>query len=283
MLWEWHALGHVPLTASYASSPGIWSPWQSFHLNSIEQLPNGNLLISARDTWSVYEIDKQTGKVIWTLGGKYPTIAAGASTHFEWQHDAHLIGNILTVFDDAADPQEESQSSVKMIRLNPASKTASLVRRYEHYPPLLAGAVGSAEVLPNHDMFVGWGNTGQFSEYTESGRQIFNGRLPPPVYSYRVYDMPWTGQPATPPSMALSEQGQGNLKVYASWNGATRVAAWRVLGGSRPGSLQTVGKAARTGFETVMTLHSQPRYVAVQALDAAGAVLGTSATRAVRQ
>jgi hypothetical protein len=282
VLWEWHALGHIPLTASYSSTPGAWYPWQSFHLNSIEQLPNGNLLISARATWSVYEIDKQTGRVIWTLGGKDPSIHDTAAANFEWQHDAHLIGNTLTVFDDAADPQEESQSSVKVIHLNTDAMTASLVRRYTHSPPLLAGAVGSAQLLPDGHVFVGWGNTGQFSEYTRSGRQIFNGSLPFPVFSYRAYKFPWSGQPTTPPSQALSRQSDGSMKVYASWNGATRVAAWRVLAGPSPGSLHVVSRARRTGFETVMALRQQPRYVAVQALDAGGNVLGTSPAQAGR-
>lgn len=276
VLWEWHALGHIPLTASYSSTPGAWYPWQSFHLNSIEQLPNGNLLISARATWSVYEIDKQTGQVIWTLGGKDPSIQDAGGASFEWQHDAHLVGNTLSVFDDAADPQEESQSSVKVIHLNTDTMTASLVRRYTHSPPLLTGAVGSAQLLPHGRVFVGWGNTGQFSEYTRSGRQIFNGSLPASVFSYRAYQFPWSGQPMTPPSLALSRQSNGSVTVYASWNGATRVAAWRVLAGRRAGSLRVVARAMRTGFETSMTLREQPRYVSVQALDARGNVLGTS-------
>jgi Arylsulfotransferase (ASST) len=282
ILWEWHALGHVPLTASYSGAPGPWYPWEYFHLNSIEQLPNGNLLISARNTWSVYEIDKQTGQVIWTLGGKYSSFKMGPGAGFEWQHDAHLYPDqMLSVFDDAADPQEESQSSAKLLSLNTSTMTAALVRRYRHSPPLLAGAVGSAQRLPGGDMVVGWGSTGQFSEYTPSGQEILNGSFPLPVYSYRVYEFPWTGQPRTKPSLAAVRQHDGTVKVYMSWNGATGVRSWRVLAGSRPGSLSPAGQTSRTGFETVKVLPAAAHYVAVQALDAQGKVLGTSGTRAV--
>jgi Arylsulfotransferase (ASST) len=283
VLWEWHALGHIALNASYAGPPGIWYPWEFMHLNSIQELPSGNLLISGRDTWGVYEIDKQTGHVIWTLGGRDPSFKQGPGTNFEWQHDAHLYPNgTLSLFDDAADPQKERQSSAKLLAINPRTGSASLVRRYTHSPPLITGAVGSAQVLPNHDMLVGWGTTGQFSEYTRSGKQIFNGSLPLPVYSYRVYEFPWSGQPQTPPSLALG-QSDGKLKAYASWNGATQVSSWRVLEGSHPGSLRSTISAGRTGFETVLALQDQPRYVAVQALGSGGRVLGTSTVHVVGQ
>jgi hypothetical protein len=63
--------------------------------------------------------------------------------------------------------------------------------------------------------------------------------------------------------------------VYASWNGATQVASWRVLAGSAANALQAVVTATKQGFETQIAIASQP-YVAVQALDAAGQALATS-------
>jgi len=107
VLWEWHSLGHVPFTDSYAGKPGN-GPWDYFHINSVQPLPGGKLLVSARHTWAVYEIDKRTGKVLWRLGGKRPSFAMGRGTYFEWQHDAQIQPNgTLTLFDDGAgfDPE----------------------------------------------------------------------------------------------------------------------------------------------------------------------------------
>jgi hypothetical protein len=279
VLWEWHELGHVPVSASHTGRPPAWPPYDAFHLNSIQLLPNGNLLISDRNTWAVYEIDKQTGSVIWSLGGRHSSFKMRAGVHFEWQHDAHLVGNTLTLFDDAALPQEERQSSAKVLRLNTTTMTASLVARYVESPPVLASAAGSAQTLPNGNIFVGWGTRPEFSEYTPAGRQIFTGSLPPDVWSYRAYRFPWHAQPLTRPSVAVSPQAGGPIKVFASWNGATQVASWRVLGGARPGALKALARAARSGFETTIAVAGQPRYVAVEALDARGKVLGTSAVR----
>jgi Arylsulfotransferase (ASST) len=276
LLWEWHALGHVPLSAGYTPTP-----YDFFHLNSIQQLPNGNLLVSARDTWSVYEIDKQTGRVIWTLGGRYSSFKMGPGTNFEWQHDAHLEGNTLSLFDDADRPQEERQSSAKVLRLHMASRTVSLIRRYRHSPPVLSPVIGSTQILPGGNVFVGWGKQPYFSEFTPSGEAIFNGEMPLGVTSYRAFRFPWHARPLTRPSLAVAPQGKGKLTLYTSWNGATEVSAWRVRGGSAPGQLRIMARVRRSGFETAIVLHSRPRYVAVQALSAHGKVLGTSSVHAV--
>jgi hypothetical protein len=66
--------------------------------------------------------------------------------------------------------------------------------------------------------------------------------------------------------------------VYASWNGDTRTASWQVLAGPSAQQLAPVASAPRSGFETAITTPAHEPFVAVQALDATGAVLGTSPT-----
>jgi hypothetical protein len=263
-----------------AKSPTAWFDY--FHMNSIQQLPDGNLLISSRNTWAVYEISRSTGKVLWTLGGKRSSFSMGPGTNFEWQHDARLNQNgLLSLFDDASLPQEEQQASAKLLQIDTKAMTARLVARYPHSPPLLPGLAGNAQLLPNHDIFVGWGGSPDFSEYTPGGRQIFNGTFPAGIGSYRAFRFPWKGYPHTRPSIAVAQAKNGTVVVYASWNGATQVAGWRVLGGSQPGRLHGLGPVhAKTGFETALQLHAQPKYLAVQALTSGHKLLGTSRSQA---
>jgi hypothetical protein len=61
-----------------------------------------------------------------------------------------------------------------------------------------------------------------------------------------------------------------------SWNGATGVASWRVLGGSSASSMHTLATVANNSFESSATVPQQA-YAEVQALAADGHVLGTSA------
>jgi hypothetical protein len=63
---------------------------------------------------------------------------------------------------------------------------------------------------------------------------------------------------------------RGPTTVYASWNGATEVASWRVLAPER------VAVHKKTGFETAIQVDRSLGLIRVQALDAAGRVIGTS-------
>jgi hypothetical protein len=273
VLWEWHSLNHIPISGSYAKKKAS-TPYDYFHLNSIQQLPGGNLLVSARNMWAVYKINRATGKVMWKLGGRGSNFHMGSGTGFEWQHDSQLKGDVLTVFDDGSFPTEEQQSSAKTIRIDFAARRAVLVRRYTHQPPLLTGAMGSAQHLSNGDLLVDWGDQSHFSEYTADGHQLFDGALPLGINSYRAYRFPWIGRPRTSPALAASA-GSGTT-LYASWNGATQVAAWRIFTGASPGAMSFDTTAPRRGFETTIWLRSTRRYFRVQAIDAAHRVLGTS-------
>ncbi len=69
---EWHSLDHVALSESYSSPEGVSTQWpfDFFHINSIDQLAGGNTLISARNTWALYELNTTTGQVGLRVGGK---------------------------------------------------------------------------------------------------------------------------------------------------------------------------------------------------------------------
>jgi hypothetical protein len=66
VMFEWHAYGHVALNDSYSKPASAAQPWDYFHINSISLDPwgDGNLLISARNTWAGYEIDHHSGTVL---------------------------------------------------------------------------------------------------------------------------------------------------------------------------------------------------------------------------
>ena len=66
------------------------------------------------------------------------------------------------------------------------------------------------------------------------------------------------------------------VRVYASWNGATEVSTWEVLAGPRPDQIKPLGSVPRNGFETAMVVQTSHPYVAVQAKDHSGRVLGTT-------
>jgi hypothetical protein len=136
--------------------------------------------------------------------------------------------------------------------------------------------MGSLEPLPNGNELVGWGSAPYVSEFSSAGQILMDATLPGPDLSYRARLDPWVGLPLYPPAGAARRRA-GQTTVYASWNGATRVAAWRVLGRAGPGALRPLATGARAGFETAIPVASGAGDFQVQALDARGRVLGTSA------
>ncbi len=275
VVWEWSAYHHIPLRDSYATyHPG--QAYDAYHLNSLQQIPGGNLLVSFRHLSAVLSIHKKSGKINWELGGKHSDFSFGPGAHFEWQHDARLHSHgRLTVFDNGAGlAKSESESRALEIRLR--GHRATLMHAYTHTPPVLAWSQGSVQLLPHGRVFVGWGESPTFSEYTHAGRQIFRAYFRSPIQSYRAFRDHWTGRPSWSPSIDVRPAGGGKFTIYASWNGATRVARWHVLGGARKSALKRIGGAPRRGFETPVALHTQARYFEVQAIAASGRVLGTS-------
>lgn len=269
VLLEWHALDHVDLAESFAAVGD--EPFDHFHVNSVDVDHDGHLLISARNTWAVYKVDRQSGAVIWRLGGKRSNLALADGAQFFWQHDARRQPDgTVTLFDDGAAPAEEASSRGIRLEIDPRKSVArkvELEQQFVHPTNLLAVAMGSMQPLADGGAFVGWGTTGAFSEFAPDGSLRFDARFEGGGDSYRAYRTPWEGRPASSPSLAVEGGSGRKLTVYASWNGATDVTAWRLLAGPTRRSLRPVATVSRTGFETPIRHRLQPGYVAATALD----------------
>jgi hypothetical protein len=279
VMFEWHADGHVPLWDSYTTPSSTGQPWDYFHINSVslDSWGDGNFIISSRNTWAAYEISHHAGQILWRLGGKRPSFKMGAGTGTAWQHDVRWQpDHTLTAFDDGAAPKEHSQSRVIRERIDWAHRTVTLIGRDVRTPALLTGSQGNDQVLPNGNSFVGWGEDPYFTEFSPAGQILFDAHIPAPGQSYRAYQFPWNATPTDPPAIAVRSAGTGNVTVYASWNGATGISDWRILGGATPATLSPLATAAQTDFETAILLQSRAGYFAAQALGPASQVLGTS-------
>jgi Arylsulfotransferase (ASST) len=289
VMYEWHSLDHVPLAYSYASAAptSLAQPFDYFHINSIDVQRSGDLLVDARNTWAAYDVSSKTGQVRWEVGGRHSSFKMGPATGIAWQHDARQQpSGAFTFFDNGAFPQVHSQSRAIEVKLDTTRMTDTLVRSRVHRNPLVAGSQGNVQALANGDWVVGWGQAGYLSEIDAAGNLLFNAHLPSSWETYRTYVLPWSGQPAQPPALAVEPApgGASGTIAYASWNGATSVASWRVLAGPSPSSLAPAATSPRTGFETAIALpasvvhvRAEPSYAEVQALDSSGAVIGASA------
>src|SRR5829696_2007346 len=198
VLFEWHSIEHVGLDETYATvsqdgRPGL----DYFHANSIEVDHDNNLLVSARQTFTVYKIDRNTGEIIWRLGGKNSDFEMGPGTRFAFQHDARRQRDgTISIFDNGT------------------------TVFHSNVPEAVEGSRGN--------VLVGWGRALHFSEFSKDGELLFDARLPPHSRSYRYFRFPWSGHPTDRPAAVAERTSEEELEVYASWNGATEVSSWEV-------------------------------------------------------
>jgi hypothetical protein len=277
VLFEWHALDHIPITESFFKKGAPGYVFDPYHLNSVSLDNDGNLIISMRNTWAIYKVDHQTGAVIWTLGSNQNNFKMGSGTQVAFQHDVLVQPNgTFTAFDDGGGPPTVHQARAVELSVNETTKTVSLAQQFEHSPGLKTNFEGNTQVLPNGDLFVGWGQQPYFTEFNSAGKEVFDARFTSNTSSYRAYKLGWSGQPASPPAMTLDPNNDGTTELWASWNGATAVSSWRVLAGTSASTLTTLQTGNRSGFETAIVAPSGVADFEVQALDSNGNVLATS-------
>ncbi|MGH2851005.1 MAG: arylsulfotransferase family protein [Solirubrobacteraceae bacterium] len=285
VMFEWHALGHVPLSASHSPAPrttttdGSTNVWDWFHINSINRERNGNFLISSRNTWAVYQLGHSYGEILWTLGGRHSSFKLGSGVQFAWQHDAtRLPDGTIEIFDNEDTPPIAKSSRGIDIAISLKTHTATLVHAYLNPTTVLSPSQGDVQQLTNSDQLVGFGQIGVVSEFSPAGAVTFQLTLPTAVGSYRAYRFQWTATPKTPPIAYATRASTTTTTVAASWNGATGVVDWQVLAGASRTTLAAVGSpTASVGLETQVAVATSAPYVAVQAIGAGGTVLGTSA------
>ena len=111
---------------------------------------------------------------------------------------------------------------------------------------------------------IGWGQQPFLTEFDSQGRAVLDARFVGTTSTYRAYAFPsWTGTPVDHPAVATTSSG-GAATVYASWNGSTQTAWWRVFSGAKPGSLLLRRTVRKSGFETQIQIASE-RFVRVDA------------------
>ena len=279
VLFEWHSLEHVGIEESYVEPPDDPDHlYDYFHINSIDVDHDGNLLLSARTTWTVYKVERDSGEVWWRLGGKKSDFEMGPDTQSAFQHDARRQGDgTISIFDNGAHPKVHEQSRGIVVELDEEKMNARLVYEYTSSEKLLSTSQGNMQALSNANVFIGWGSAPFISEFSRDGRLLLNAHFPPDGESYRAFRFPWRGYPSDDPAVAVEQRPGDKVGLYASWNGATEVESWEVLTGSSPGRLESVGSVPRDGFETAMLVQTSDPYVAVRARDRPGRTLGTSA------
>ncbi len=278
VLFQWDALDHVSLQDSYNTIPtDSGHPFDAYHLNSVAVDHDGNLIISSRETWGIYKVNRQTGAVMWTLGGKHSSFRLSGGTYWAYQHDAEVHSSadrVFTFFDnEGGPPYVRNVSRAVRVVLDFKHMTAQSVTDHRHSPPFASNYEGNLQELNDGD-FVGWGQQPYFTQFDKRGNTVFDAHMNSSTASYRAYRFQWNATPWTTPAVVASTS-KGRSSVFMSWNGATNVAGWRVWSGSSRTSLHYVQSVSKHDFESKAVIPAA-KYVMVQAVNAHHDVIRSS-------
>ena len=183
------------------SSESYWplsADWDYVHLNSIGVDADENLLVSSRNTHTIYKIDRESG-------GDHVAARRQAQRLRVRHPPPRSPGSTMR----AASRTGRSRSSTTAERLargvlnvdEKARRVKLEARLHASEPNLHALSQGNVQVLPNGNVLVGWGAQPYVSEFSAAGELLFDARLAADYVSYRAYRTPWVGEGAGVPAM----------------------------------------------------------------------------------
>ena len=143
-MWEWHALGHIPLRDSYAAIPHTTPPL-GLRPRQLDR-PRARPASCSPRPQHLDGLRRRlhTGALIWRIGGKRSPQRPGPGPHFHFQHDAGWQpGGLVSVFDNGSSPPEEKQSRGLLLAPTRGPDSVTLVKQFTNpNATLLASSQG---------------------------------------------------------------------------------------------------------------------------------------------
>jgi len=175
---------HIDLTASTIDY---------VHANALEIDYDGNILLSSRHLSEITKINRETGKIIWRLGGKNNQFTfINDSIGFSYQHAIRRTkSGTYTLFDNGNYHTPPFSRAVEY-KIDDYEKTAKLIWEYRNSPLSFSPALGYVDRLDNGNTTVSWGMSDHtFSEINTLGQKVYEFKFNEGIYSYRIIRNKW--------------------------------------------------------------------------------------------
>lgn len=196
LIFEWNAWEHLNI-ADYTNLDLTRLRLTWMHGNSIEVDQDFHLLVSNRRSSEILKIDRNTGDVLWYLGGPNNdfTITNDSFNGFNKQHDVRRLSNGNILLFDNGNEHQPPISRVVEYSVNEINKSINLVWEFYHPEQLLGLAMGSAQRLPNQNTLINWGivnnNGAIITEVDYDKNIVLEIRYPLGVRCYKVRKEDW--------------------------------------------------------------------------------------------
>ena len=225
-----------------------WRAWDNYdisdehgntdfpHMNAIDIDEDGNILVSSRHLSEVTKINRDSGEIIWRLGGAHSSFSFPNDPFNgpSFQHDISVLGNGHYMVFDNGNYHNPRVSRAAEYQLDLTNMAATLAWQFRDTPDKYADYQGSAQRLPSGNTLIDFVRQyyPKAIEVDTNGLKHFELSMVPGADSYRAFRLPWNGVVAAP-YLIVEPQPAGITLLFNKF-GDTNVAYFKIYGGLAP-------------------------------------------------
>lgn len=276
LVFEWLCYDHDQFNITNAIGVDFTQHTINYiHMNSVAIDYDGNIIISSRHQSKVVKINRQTGDVIWELGGLHSDFEfINDSYGISYQHFARPVDgkpNHYTVFDNGNFHNPPFSRAVEF-QIDTLNMTATKVWEYRHTPDRYSHWMGNVQRLPNGNTLINYadGSLPKVTEVTEAGEIVYEGNFVDYTHCYRTYRLEWESVADKP--YLIVEPYPSNITLIYNKFGDTTVEKYVIYAGLDENSLLPIDTSF-SSFTKITELENHTRYYfAAAAIDSMGIV-----------
>jgi len=278
VIFEWRSWDHFEILDAVHSN--LTANYIDYvHMNALAIDYDGHILISSRSLSEITKIDKETGEIIWRLGGENNQFTFVNDIYgISYQHDIRPIPdkpNHYSLFDNGNYHSPRFSRAVEFY-LDTLTMTATKIWEYRPSPDRYVRKMGNVQRLPNGNTLINWalGSMPKVTEVTTEGEIVYEINFSEQSESYRSFRFDWEGKLKVP--YLVAEAYSDKIVLIFNKFGDKNVENYIVYGGQSPNPTTAIDTTANTWVEYSNLENHQNYYFWVKAMDSNGEKSGFS-------
>ncbi len=272
VIFQWLCWDHFNLEDSYIENFDALRV-DYVHMNSIDVDFDGNLLISSRHLSECTKIDRQSGEIIWRLGGKNNQFEfINDPDQISFQHDIRSVPGKpghYTIFDNGNQKDPKYSRAIEF-KLDTVNMLAEKIWEYRPSPDRFTRLMGNVQSLPNGNTLINWGDPAlpKITEVTPGGTVVYEADFDPAMNNYRTFRLEHNGFVLAP--YLIAEPFPDRVRLLFNKFGDDGVDYYNIYDGENEEQLEWIDSTSLSWIDLKNLEASAFHYFEVSAVDSTG-------------